>query len=109
MEIEEGDFVRTDEGYISKETDRNFIKMLLEGKSSFGKPVKHSKQLIDLIEAGDYVNGERVVEVIKGREDEDTYILHVEALNTYKFVTKKEIKTILTHEQFEKNCYRLEE
>lgn len=55
------------------------------------------------------MNGERVVEVIKGREDESTYILHVEALNTYKFVTKKEIKTILTHEQYEKNCYRLEE
>ena len=70
--------------------------------------IKHSKNLIDLIEENDYVNGEKVVEVIK-RHDEDTYILHVVSLNTYKFVTKKEIKTILTHEQFEKNMYRVGE
>lgn len=53
-EIKVGEYIRTDEGYISKETNKNFIRMLLAGKSSFGKLKKHSKNIIDLIEVRRY-------------------------------------------------------
>ena len=55
MEIEVGEYVRTNNGYITKMTSEDFIKILLEGKSVFGKLVKHSKNIIDLIEVKDVI------------------------------------------------------
>lgn len=98
MDIEVGDFVRTNDGQIGKlkRIERDDIDTSLkwyvfyDGKNEryINKTyiVKHSKNIIDLIEECDYVNG---LEVYKG-----------------KIVN---IKTILTHEQYERNCYRLEE
>lgn len=74
---------------------------------------KHSKNLIDLIEDTDIVEVEISEEwVIK--EDSIRFII---VGQTYVAQEIKEalengiykIKTILTHEQYEKNCYRLEE
>lgn len=118
MEIEVGDFVRTKKGYIAKvsQTDNGYvfsedtIDMSYEecrGYVDKRDIVKHSKQLLDLIEVGDYVNG---LEVHKGRVANGkekllvgNYLINGMALEVIN------IKTILTHEQFERNCYRLEE
>lgn len=66
--------------------------------------VKHSKQLIDLIEVGD------IVEIRTGLhssfkyfvENEDNLLLLEEKVKQFW-----NIKTILTKEQFEANCYKV--
>src|SRR5574344_927426 len=67
--------------------------------------IKSSKDIIDLIEVGDYVNGSKVIDI---RIDEELEI-GVESDNLiYHYIQNKEIKSILTHEQFEANAYKIE-
>ena len=58
--------------------------------------VKHSKQLIDLVEEGDYVNGELIT---------DKWVTRISSIRSN--FSEEDIKTILTHEQFEANCYKV--
>lgn len=62
---------------------------------------KHSKNIIDLIEVGDYVNGYKV-DFVQNNE-----VIYNENNPRQLILPAKEIKTILTHEQFEKNCYKV--
>jgi hypothetical protein len=73
-EIELGEYIRTKNGYIIKYQDNvntNIFSMdddLYVENPLFPdeeKIVKHSKNIIDLIEEGDYVNGEYVSKVMK--------------------------------------------
>lgn len=75
--------------------------------------LKHSFNLIDLIEVGDYVNGSRVVDIM---EDMQTGELHLEMTYNYTNEEKgdctiynKDIKSIVTHEQFSSLEYKVEE
>lgn len=64
--------------------------------------VKHSKQLIDLIEVGDIVNG-YIVDEVRTTCFNDTIFI-----NDYKKELKEnEIKTILTKESYMANCYKV--
>ena len=65
--------------------------------------VKHSKQLIDLIEVGDFVNGFPILEPIYNGNN--MYGID-EGYENFK-KSFGEIKTILTKEQFEANCYKV--
>lgn len=66
---------------------------------------KHSKDIIDLIEVGDYVNGSKVIDI---RIDEELEI-GVESDNLiYHYIQNKDIKSVLTKEQFEANAYTIE-
>ena len=62
--------------------------------------VNHNKNIIDLIEAGDIVNGERILEIT------GDYI-HTNEADHNRFYLNKHIKTILTKEQYEQNCYKV--
>ena len=64
---------------------------------------KHSKNIIDLIELGDYVNGKEVYS-----EDGKLAIELAEHMPPYELLEDMEIKSILTHEQYEQNCYTVE-
>lgn len=72
--------------------------------------LKSNKNIIDLIEVGDYVNGYKVLEIIKGFK----VLVDKLELNTYdgnyylKQFTNNQIKTILTKEVFKANEYRME-
>lgn len=70
--------------------------------------VKHSFNIIDLIEKGDYVNGEKVSNVDK---IDNTIFIEWENGNTYStdIVNNKFIYSIVTKEQFQSVEYRLEE
>lgn len=115
MEIEVGEFVRTNTGSIDKVINNEYYmpqyiecEHVLIAKENI---VKHSKQLIDLIDLDDYVNGKRVTDYyFVGTQK--VLVLDNEKV-TYEenenFVPNLAIKTILTKEQFEGNCYRLEE
>lgn len=72
--------------------------------------VKHSKQLIDLIKAGDIVNGHLVIDKY---EDVDEYgndfwclIIEDDSLLN-RSIREENIQTILTKEQYEANCYKV--
>lgn len=72
--------------------------------------VKHSKNLIDLIEIGDIVNGHLVIDKY---EDVDEYgnnfwclIIEDDSLLN-RSIREEDIKTILTKEQSEANCYKV--
>lgn len=67
---------------------------------------KHSDNIIDLIEVGDYVNGLLVTRIYFDEEANKKY------LNLYGSVSEweeEEIKSILTKEQYENNCYKVED
>lgn len=67
--------------------------------------VKHSKNIIDLIEVGD------IVEIFDVLNEDVIYIWSEEMLKALKEDIKNGIgiRRILTHEQFEANCYKVEE
>ena len=105
--LEVGEYVRTKDGIIAKV--KNIICKGYPIKSLEGciildnenesivnqKEVKHSKNIIDLIEVGDFVNNEYMSHSV------DIYVRFIR--------DKNKIKTILTKEQYMQNCYKLEE
>lgn len=122
--IEVNEYVRTDEGEIARVTsvaketlgetlgideyrDIGFCNTETYVK---GKIVKHSKQLIDLIEVGDIVNDCIVVgfgyECVNGNKEKS---IHVEGKYTkvnYALLNW-DIEIILTKESYMANCYKV--
>ncbi len=75
-------------------------------------PVNHSKQLIDLIEVGDYVNGREVkhIAMFEGFPDYPKLIFVDEThLISDDTCENDEIQTILTKERYMVNCYKVGE
>lgn len=130
MEIEIGDYVRTKDGYIAKAVGNIKCNWLyfdsaimeigecvcttlnpLEQKE---RVVAHSKNIIDLLEEGDFVNGMMIEEFAD--YDEGIYLgvpIYTDALmdtiEEVRPLDSIEIKTILTKEQYMNNCYVVEE
>ena len=74
------------------------------------KITKHSKQLIDLIEVGDYVNGREVkhLAMFEGFPDYPKLIFVDEThLILDDTCENDEIQTILTKERYMANCYKV--
>ena len=64
---------------------------------------KISENIIDLIEVGDYVNG-LYIDLLEKDKIWATSMYSDEDIVFYE----NEIKTILTHEQYQENCYTVE-
>lgn len=125
MDIEVNEYVRTKNKGIRKidriDNNKTINKYLyFTGKEDFeGKEygiikttdiVKHSKQLIDLIEVGDYVNGRKVkhIAMFEGFPDYPKLIFVDEThLIPDDTCENDEIQTILTKEQYMANCYKV--
>ncbi len=110
--IEVNEYVRTKDGIIDKViieydgkcNDSNCNEKHISCKYNYYNEkdiVKHSKQLIDLIEVGDYVNGKYVAKI--GQEKSGKYFI----ISLIGIVDNQDIKTILTKEQYMANCYRV--
>ena len=71
--------------------------------------VKHSKQLIDIIEVGDLVNGYKVINVIKEGPCPSGKCVDIDSSKDSSECTlwEEDIETILTKEQFDANCYKV--
>ena len=71
--------------------------------------INHSKHLIDLIEVGDFVNGYRVISVDYDVTNDTTECIELDLNSNYQynFISIRQIKTILTKEQFDANCYKV--
>ena len=111
--IEANEYVRTKDGIIGKVikvlSNRVFLNSL--GYAVLIKDiVKHSKQLIDLVEVGDYVNGREVkhIAMFEGFPDYPKLIFVDEThLIPDDTCENDEIQTILTKEQYLANCYKV--
>lgn len=112
-----GNYVRTKLGEIAKIVDTNMydntIYKDMQGARYYLEDiVKHSKNIIDLIEIGDYVNGKEVKHIVmfEGFPDypkliftDKKYLIPGEAIEN------KDIKTIITKEQMASIEYKVEE
>lgn len=111
-----GDYVRTKDGKIfkwtkycttSKEDYNEHTRKLLFDENE----IKSSPQIIDLIEVGDYVNGDYVIkEVSKDKRKKQIIIVDSTCVEYGDLpLNNDDIKTIVTHEQMEAMQYRVEE
>lgn len=118
MEIEVGEYVRTRAGHFYKITRIDENGLIYWNKIQCGWSmeqlkdivVKHSKQLIDLIEVGDYVNGRKVkhIAMFEGFPDYPKLIFVDEThLIPDDTCENEDIKTILTKESYMANCYKV--
>ena len=115
-----GDYVRTPQGVIAKiidikeETGQYFLNgnaVSLESKNyiadkniTIGENFKHSSNIINLIEVGDYVNGGKVYE-----KEEGYIVINADFGRIFEFMNiyEKDIRTIVTHEQFSQMEYKV--
>lgn len=123
-DIKVGEYVRTNRG-IGQVLEVKTVQPKMYGKHDMAYKIdicprmyvtdtniiKHSKNIIDLIEVGDFVNGYLVIDTDKNREMLCILMpFNEENQSKYNIVwkTKYYIKTILTKEQYMQNCYKLE-
>ena len=111
-EIKVGEYVRTKQGKIRQvQTIHSGERItavtketLINGKIKIPDIVKHSFNIIDLIEVGDYVNGAKVIKIDCGyyviTDEKSAYALN-------KSYTDYQIKSIVTKEQFESIKYEV--
>lgn len=94
-------------GYLEPVIDNPYIYITIFDKEHDFHGINHSKNVIDLIELGDYVNG-KLVNDIEKFENGTIYIKFSEHDYICDYQQHK-IKTILTKEQYEANCYKVKE
>ena len=103
MEICLNEYIRTKNGKIDKVINDNYyISEYIECEKGIVDKeniVNHSKNIIDLIELGDFINGNKVYKVT------NTCIYCIGKAVQNKLTVN--IQTILTHEQYERNCYKI--
>ena len=112
-EIKVGEHVRTFNGLIGKVvqlTDSgNYAIRIYNGAEYVVRAViaKHSKNIIDLIEVGDYVNGNEVLDKYLFNGEKPVLETTGDETNA-KCVCEGDIRTILTKELYKANCYTVE-
>lgn len=109
--IEVNEYVRTDKGYIFKvDEEKKNLQIANFLDVEYGKMIKHSKQLIDLIEVGDIVNSCIVVgfgyECVNGNK-EKSILVEGKYTKVNFALLNWDIKTILTKESYMANCYKV--
>lgn len=113
-----GDYVRyydlnvTEIGQIVGEVEDSEVVIV---KDKEGECFDHNKNfiksgsIIDVIEVGDYVNGYKVVEIgwyLPLPEEQQKY-LKVDCSRLFNALYVEDIKSIVTHEQFERMEYKV--
>lgn len=117
-DIIENEYVRLKSGKIDKvKNDDYYMQQYIECEKGLylrDNITKHSFNLTDLIEVGDYVNGNKIIS-LKGDirlsdvndEDDFCYTDYSDEYGEWYGFREDEVKTILTHEQFEANAYKV--
>lgn len=108
MEIKVGEYVRTESGKITRAKEVENSTIMTETASirwiSESNVKKHSPNIIELIEIGDYVNGY----LINYIPDNEKAVYHdaSDCADVEKF-ENKDIETIVTKEQFKEMEYKV--
>lgn len=116
MKLEVGMYVRTKGGFIDKiisfksTISNDYLELDDEYYANIKDILKASYNIIDLIEEGDYVNDEKIVDIgcltngpERGTKTIDYYI----APNIVYYFKNEDIKSIVTKEQFESISYKV--
>lgn len=112
-EIKVGEYIRTERGKI-----RKILKLDMREFEEFGniiyetndedfykeEIVKHSSNIIDLIEVGDYVNGIKI-DLIEGK----TLWHNAYDMADAEMYHNEDIKSVITKEQFAESEYKVNE
>ncbi len=96
-----------DYSYLSKCENEDYNSYAYNKNNSLFEDlvVKFSYNIIDLISVGDYVNGLKVIDIVEN----DIYISDFYAASYIGIVKVKDIKSVVTKEQFESIEYRMGE
>lgn len=71
--------------------------------------MKHSECIIDLIEAGDYVNGYKILRIDETPNNKKAFVLFISEGKEYSIIwNDTDIETILTKEQYQLNCFKVQ-
>lgn len=116
MKVETGEYLRLANGYIYKYENNDYEWIYEEdGKLVYGNGANeyeweddikaHSFDIKDLIEVGDYVNGLKVIDIVEN----DIYISDYYAESYIGVVKVKDIKSIVTKENFSSMEYKVGE
>ena len=109
-EIKVGEYVRSEIGSFGKVTRIEDGKFLYEDKTLItwiGKVKKHSPNIIDLIEVGDYVNGEKVIYIDNLTGSLRQYNVAGEDIEKDCGHWQEDIESVVTHEQFNSIKYEV--
>ena len=124
MKINIGDYVRTKDGKIFKwnkvcilkqETSEEYLKEHTRFSVIDEKDIKSSPNIIDLIEVGDYVNGNKIVHIQEEQFPEYPKRLLFAGVDenniddVWEVYNNERIKSIVTKEQFESMEYKIGE
>ena len=114
MEIKVNDYVRTKQGYIGKAIIIAEYNTNIEDKKIVRTKdiIKSSPRIIDLIEVGDYVNGQLVKHTayFEGVEEPIKKLIFADEYHLIptEVCEENEIKSIVTKEQFEQMEYKID-
>lgn len=115
-DIQEGEYVRTINGGIGKYATFGTWVYLKRGNKRIFEVIencditKHSFDIIDLIEVGDYVNGYRVDNIVDNLDDKRcSYVICNRYVGEMQRFKVSEIRGIVTKEQFEEMEYKVNE
>ena len=116
-EIKVNEYVKLDDGTIGKyQINKNWLNVVETNNKYIGfdiekDVVKHSSNIIDLIEIGDFVNGRLVLQVDYKNKNVCLLIplTDTKANTNIMWYGYEDIKTVVTKEQFANAEYRLEE
>ena len=112
-DIQVGEYVRSNLGSIGKVTRIEDGRFLYENKELIcfiTSVVKHSKNIIDLLEVGDYVNGYKILQKTKIKNGKIlACILTDNNVSNWRTISNETLKNIVTHEQFNTIMYEVEE
>jgi len=105
--VEVGEYIRFENGKIDVVFPE--LKSFIDEHESYREKnlveflgrIKHSKQIIDLIEVGDFVNGKLIYKIDKGK---NYCYLYYENGKTF---VDYQIEEILTKEQYMENCFKV--
>lgn len=127
MKLEVGQFVRFKDKrnitYIRKireiPQDNRYASIYLDKEANYSKGlslkniIKASYNIIDILEVGDYVNGMEVTRISGTRYDKNDLHCYCEHNGNENWqqvmIPVKNIKSIVTKEQFEEMSYKIED
>ena len=110
-----GDYVRTETGQIGKITyfegdmARVDCDKFITYKNNHNEITKISPNIKSVIEENDFVNGERITRVIPEDICGDELLDYQHIFIGDKEIYEEDIKSVLTHEQFENMEYKVGE
>ncbi len=118
-EIKVGEYVRYKDGDIIRifqKIDREYVIKdnkdriyTLPESAVYKDMVKHSRNLIDLIQCGDYVNGHKILEIKRNAESGLRYLYYDYVPIKYYVERTDKIESIATKEMMESISYKVKE